>query len=34
LPLALFGCAVASLLLYLSAVKPAGMAGAPETVGT
>lgn len=34
LPLALFGCALASLLLYLSAVKPAGMAGAPETVGT
>lgn len=34
LPLALFGCALASLLLYLSAVKPAAVAEAPETVRT
>lgn len=34
LPLVLFGCALASLLLYLSAVKPATMAGAPEIAHT
>lgn len=34
LPLVLFGCALASLLLYLSAVKPATMAGAQHIAGT
>ncbi|QOY95032.1 MFS transporter [Massilia sp. UMI-21] len=34
LPLVLFGCALASLLLYLSAVKPATTADAPEPAGT
>lgn len=34
LPLVLFGCALASLLLYLSAVKPATLADAPEPAGT
>ena len=34
LPLVLFGCALASLLLYLSAIKPAAIAGAREVAGT
>lgn len=34
LPLALFGCALVSLLLYLSAVRPAAMAATPETLRT
>jgi MFS family permease len=34
LPLVLFGCALASLLLYLSALKPAAAADAPEAART
>ena len=34
LPVVLFGCAVASLLLYLSATKPAPVASASEPAGT
>ena len=34
LPVVLFGCAVASLLLYLSAIKRAPVAGASEPAGT
>jgi MFS family permease len=34
LPLVLFGCALASLLLYLSALRPAAAADAPEAART